>query len=72
MAKRRSNGTGSLKKRDNGTWQISIMVGRKPNGKRNIKYFTGRTQAEARKKMKAYACHFSRYCSVVSLSWTTS
>lgn len=54
MAKRRSNGTGSLKKRDNGTWQISIMVGRKPNGKRNIKYFTGKTQAEARKKMKAY------------------
>ena len=40
MAKRRSNGTSSLKKRDNGTWQISIMVGRKPNGKRNIKYFT--------------------------------
>ena len=54
MAKRRSTGTGSLRKRATGTWQISIMVGRKPNGKRNIKYFTGKTQAEARKKMKAY------------------
>ena len=33
MAKRRSNGTGSLKKRDNGTWQISIMVAESRTGR---------------------------------------
>lgn len=54
MAKRRENGAGSIKKRANGTWQISIMIGRTPEGKRNIKYFSGRTQAEARKKMNDY------------------
>lgn len=54
MGKRRENGAGSIKKRANGTYQISTMVGRLPNGKRNIKYFSGKTQAEARKKMKAY------------------
>lgn len=54
MAKRRENGSGNIKKRANGTYQISVMVGRLPNGKRNMKYFTGRTQSEARKKMKAY------------------
>lgn len=54
MAKRRENGAGSIKKRANGTWQISVMIGRTPEGKRNIKYFSGRTQAEARKKMHDY------------------
>lgn len=54
MGKRRENGAGSIKKRANGTYQISTMVGRLPSGKRNIKYFSGKTLAEARKKMKAY------------------
>ena len=54
MGKRRENGAGSIKKRANGTYQISVMIGRRPDGKRNIKYFSGRTQAEARKKQKTY------------------
>lgn len=54
MAKRRSNGTGSLKQKENGKWQISTMVGRKPDGSRLIKSFTGRTQREATSKMNAY------------------
>lgn len=54
MAKRRENGAGSIKKRANGTYQISVMVGRRPDGKRDIKYFSGNTKTEARKKMKAY------------------
>ena len=54
MAKRRPNGTGTVKTLANGTCQISVMVGRKPDGKRNIKYFTGKNPTEARRKMKAY------------------
>lgn len=54
MAKsRRPNGTGSVKIR-NGKCQISVMVGRKPDGKRLMKYFTGKNQTEARKKLKDY------------------
>ena len=54
MAKRRPNGTGSVKTLANGDCQIAVMVGRKPDGKRNIKYFTGKNPTEARRKMKAY------------------
>ena len=54
MAKRRTNGDGSIKQRANGTWQASVMVGYKADGKRNIKYFSGKTQKEARQKMRAY------------------
>ena len=54
MAKRRPNGTGTVKTLANGTCQIAVMVGRKPDGKRNIKYFTGKNPTEARRKMKAY------------------
>ena len=54
MAKRRGNGEGSIRQRANGTWQASVMVGYYPDGRRKTKSFTGKTQAEARKKMNAY------------------
>lgn len=54
MAKRRANGEGSIRQRTNGTWQASVMVGYHPDGRRRTKTFSGKTQAEARKKMNAY------------------
>lgn len=54
MAKRRGNHEGSYRQRSNGTWEASIMLGFKPTGARNIKYFYGATKAEVRRKMQAY------------------
>lgn len=54
MAKRRSNGEGSIRQRKNGTWQASIMVGYHPDGRRKVKYFTAKTKREAKDKLTAY------------------
>lgn len=54
MGKRRGNHEGSYRQRSNGTWEASIMLGFKPTGARNIKYFYGTTKTEARRKMQAY------------------
>ena len=54
MKKRRANGEGTIRQRSNGLWEISILDGYKPNGKRNMKSFYGKSQKEARKKMLAY------------------
>lgn len=54
MGKRRGNREGSLRLRANGTYEASVMVGFKPTGARNVKYFYGATKAEARRKMQAY------------------
>ena len=54
MAKRRSNGEGSIRQRSNGSWQASIMVGYHPDGRRKIKYFTAKTKREAKDKLTAY------------------
>ena len=53
MAGRRGNHEGSFRQRGN-TWEVSIMLGYKPTGARNIKTFYGATKAEARRKMQAY------------------
>lgn len=45
MAKKRANGEGNIKKRDNGTWEARFTV----NGKRRSIY--GKTRAEVRKKL---------------------
>ena len=49
MAKR-AHGEGTLSQRKNGTWQCQIMVGYKPDGKRDIRTFSGKTQKEAKAK----------------------
>ncbi|MBR4406287.1 MAG: tyrosine-type recombinase/integrase family protein [Bacteroidaceae bacterium] len=54
MAKRRSNGEGSIRQRTNGTWQASVMIGYHADGRRRMKYFTGKTQKEAKAKLTAY------------------
>ena len=54
MARRRSNGEGTLSLRNDGRWQCTIMDGFQPNGKRKYKTFYGKTQAEVKKKRNEY------------------
>ena len=49
---RRDNGSGTLRKRKDGRWQGSVQFGYKQNGKPNIKYVYGKTEAEAKRKLK--------------------
>ena len=53
MAKR-ENGAGSLRRKENGHWEIQIMDGFKSDGRRNIRSFTGKTQKEAKDKRDEY------------------
>lgn len=51
---RRENGAGSLRRKENGHWEIQIMDGFKSDGRRNIRSFTGKTQKEAKDKRDEY------------------
>ena len=54
MAKRRANGEGNIRKRSDGRWEGRYTAGYDPDtGKRIIKNVLGRTQAEAKEKLKA-------------------
>lgn len=54
MSKRRANGEGNLRKRSDGRWEGRYTAGYDPDtGKRIIKNVLGRTQAEAKEKLKA-------------------
>ena len=53
MAKKRTNGEGTIRQRETGLWECTIMDGFQPNGKRKYKSFYGNTQGEVKKKMKA-------------------
>ena len=53
MAKRRANGTGNLRKRKDGRWEGRYTAGRDPETGRAIyKNVLGKTQAEAKAKLK--------------------
>lgn len=54
MVKRRGNGEGSFRQRSNGTWQASLMIGYTADGKKNMRYFSGKTRAEVQKKLYQY------------------
>ena len=54
MAKKRANGEGSLRQRSNGTWELTIMDGFQPDGRRKYKSFYAKTQKEVKVKAKAY------------------
>lgn len=54
MAKKRANGEGNLRQRPNGLWELTIMDGFQPSGKRNSKSFYGKSQREVKAKAKAY------------------
>lgn len=49
---RRDNGTGSFIKRNDGRWMGKIMVGHTEDGKPNFLYSYGKTEAEAKRKLK--------------------
>ena len=54
MAKRRANGEGNLRKRKDGRWEGRYTAGRDPETGRAIyKNVLGKTQAEAKAKLKA-------------------
>ena len=54
MAKRRSNGEGTLRLRADGRWERTIMDGFRDDGKRRFKTFYGKTQKEVKAKAKGY------------------
>lgn len=51
MARKRSNGEGTLRHRSDGRWESAITIGYKPNGKPDRKYFYGKTQKEVKEKV---------------------
>ena len=53
MPKKRANGEGSIRKRNNGTWEARVMIGYSPDtGKPIRKSIYAKTQKEARNKLK--------------------
>ena len=54
MPGKRSNGEGTLRKRPNGLWECTMMVGYQEDGKRRYKSFYGKSQKEAKDKAEAY------------------
>ena len=47
MAKRRrANGEGTLRQRNDGRWECTVMVGFRDNGQRKYRSFYGQTQKE--------------------------
>ena len=51
---RRVKGEGSISERKDGTWTGRIDLGTRPDGKRNIKCFYGKSRTEVQKKMKEF------------------
>ena len=51
---RREKGTGTIWKKDNGTWMGRISIGTNSEGKRKFKSFSGKTEAEVKRKIREY------------------
>ena len=55
------NGTGTIRKRPNGSWEARVTVGRDPETGRQIrKSFYGKTQAEVNRKIRTAAGDIDR------------
>ena len=54
MAKRRPNGDGMVRKRDDGRWEGRIVVGHKNNGKPIYRYVLAKTQKELTEKLHMF------------------
>lgn len=54
MKKRRANGEGTLRKRKDGRWESTQMIGWHSDGRRKYKSFYGKTQDEVRKKVQGW------------------
>lgn len=53
-SERREKGTGTIYQRENGTWAGRINEGIGGNGKPKYKYFSGKTEAEVKRKIREY------------------
>lgn len=51
---KRDNGTGTIYQRGSGSWAGKIYLGLDDNGKRKYKYFSGKSQAEIKRKIREY------------------
>ena len=51
---RREKGTGNVYQRKNGSWVGRITIGKKADGSPQIKYFSGKTQTEVKRKIREY------------------
>ena len=72
MAKRRANGEGNLRKRKDGRWEGRYTAGRDPEtGKAIYKNVLGKTQAEAKAKLKQAIEEEAKRCNMpyVSNRW---
>ena len=54
MAKRRKNGDGLVRKRDDGRWEGRIVVGHKNDGSPIYRYVFGQTQKELLEKLHGH------------------
>ena len=54
MAGRRANGEGSIKQLPSGQWHAQIMDGKKPDGSKNIVYFTAHSRREVVAQIREY------------------
>lgn len=51
---RREKGTGTIFQRESGTWSGRVSIGRGSDGKTKYKYFSGKTEAEVKRKIREY------------------
>ena len=62
MAKKRANGEGSIRKRKDGRWEGRYTAGHDPEtGKAIVKNVLGKTQAEAKEKLKEAGLEHIRF-----------
>lgn len=59
--KKRKDGEGSVYQLENGKWVGKLYLGKKPDGKPNRKTFSGNTEAEVKKKIKAFNKEKEKY-----------
>ena len=58
MSKTRDKGDGSVYPIEDGKWKAAYKIGIKPNGKPDIKYFTGKTEQEVKRRLKQFRTEF--------------
>ena len=51
---RREKGTGTIYQRESGAWSGRVSIGRGGDGKVKYKYFSGKTEAEVKRKIREY------------------
>ena len=51
---KRDNGEGSIRQRENGRWEAALMDGYRPDGRPQMKYFSGKTKKEVLDKVNKW------------------